>query len=157
MSLARRSRRSWKPNIVNKRFWSETYQRFLSFRVHTDVIKKVKKLAHGIDEYLMRTPNDPLLYRNALKKYVPSTRPSSAEMAKFGVTCWLDEALQIPPEHRDGVLGTLQVLAAVGSIEERLPRQSDRGHTSISRWKCYVEGGHARVGAGRGRHASRAP
>ena len=29
--------------MVNKRFWSETYQRFLSFRVHTDVIKKVKK------------------------------------------------------------------------------------------------------------------
>ena len=67
MSLARRSRRSWKPNIGNKRFWSETYQRFLSFRVHTDVIKKVKKLTGGIDHYLMITPNDILLYQKAIK------------------------------------------------------------------------------------------
>ena len=62
-----KTRRTWKPNIHYKRFWSETYERFVEFRVAASVIKKVKKLAHGIDEYLMRTPNDTLLYRNAIK------------------------------------------------------------------------------------------
>ena len=31
------------------------------------MIKKVKNLAHGIDEYLMRSPNELLLYRKAIK------------------------------------------------------------------------------------------
>jgi len=52
---------------VNKRFWSQTYQRFLSFRVATSVIKKVKKLSGGIDQYLLTTPNDLLLYKKAIQ------------------------------------------------------------------------------------------
>ena len=46
-----KTRRTWKPNIHYKRFWSETYERFVEFRVAASVIKKVKKLAHGIDEW----------------------------------------------------------------------------------------------------------
>lgn len=64
---SRRTRRSWKPNVQNKRFWSETYQRFLSFRMTTSVIKQVKRLAGGIDEYLRVTPNRELLYQKAIK------------------------------------------------------------------------------------------
>tara|TARA_B100000780_G_scaffold26008_1_gene16476 strand:+ start:188 stop:541 length:354 start_codon:yes stop_codon:yes gene_type:complete len=52
---------------VNKRFWSQTYQRFLEFRVATSVIKKVKKLSGGIDHYLLTTPNDLLLYKKAIQ------------------------------------------------------------------------------------------
>ena len=57
---------------MNKRFWSQTYQRFLSFRVATSVVKKVKKLAGGIDHYLLTTPNDILLYKKAIniKKHI---------------------------------------------------------------------------------------
>lgn len=52
---------------MNKRFWSQTYQEFLSFRVATSVIKKVKKLSGGIDHYLLTTPNDILLYKKAIQ------------------------------------------------------------------------------------------
>ena len=63
----RKTRRTWKPNVQNKRFWSETYQRFLHFRVTTSVIKQVKRLKDGIDEYLRTTPNNELLYPKAIK------------------------------------------------------------------------------------------
>ena len=52
---------------MNKRFWSQTYERFLSFRVATSVIKKVKKLSGGIDHYLLTTPNDVLLFKKAIQ------------------------------------------------------------------------------------------
>ncbi len=63
----RKTRRTWKPNVQNKRFWSETYQRFLHFRVTTSVIKQVNRLKDGIDEYLRKTPNHDLLYPKAIK------------------------------------------------------------------------------------------
>ena len=53
--------------VQNKRFFSELYQRFLSFRMTTSVIKQVKKLAGGIDEYLLTTSNEGLLYPKAIK------------------------------------------------------------------------------------------
>ena len=53
--------------MQNKRFWSETYQRFLQFRMTTSVIKEVKRLKNGIDGYLRKTPNDVLLYPKAIK------------------------------------------------------------------------------------------
>ena len=61
-----RTRRVWKPNVQNKKFFSEAYQRFLSFRMTTSAIKKVKKLAGGIDEYLKTTPSSVLLYSKAI-------------------------------------------------------------------------------------------
>jgi len=63
----RKTRRTWKPNKQNKRFWSETYQRFLQFRVTASVIKEVGRLKQGIDEYLRKTPNSELLYPKAIK------------------------------------------------------------------------------------------
>lgn len=53
--------------MQHKKFWSETYQRLLSFRVTTSTIKKVKQLAGGIDDYLMSAPNHLLLYDKAIK------------------------------------------------------------------------------------------
>ena len=52
--------------MQNKKFFSEAYQRFLSFRMTTSAIKKVKKLAGGIDEYLKTTPSSVLLYSKAI-------------------------------------------------------------------------------------------
>jgi large subunit ribosomal protein L28 len=63
----RKTRRTWKPNVQYKRFWSETYQRFLRFRVTTSVIKQVNRLKNGIDEYIKTTPNSELLYPKAIK------------------------------------------------------------------------------------------
>ena len=63
----RKTRRTWKPNVQYKRFWSETYQRFLRFRVTTSVIKQVNRLKDGIDEYIKTTPNSELLYPKAIK------------------------------------------------------------------------------------------
>lgn len=66
-AAVRRSRRSWKPNVQNKKLFSGTYQRFLQFRMTTCVIKEVKQLPGGIDEYLCRTPNSGLLYPQAVQ------------------------------------------------------------------------------------------
>ena len=63
----RKFRRTFKPNVQHKRFWSEKYGRFLQFRMTTSVIKKVKKLKGGIDEYIAKAPNKELLYQNAIK------------------------------------------------------------------------------------------
>ena len=41
-------------------------------------------------------------------QYQPRQRPSSKELARFGVTGWLDEALVTKPEHRNDVLGILK-------------------------------------------------
>ena len=53
--------------MQKKRFWSDTYQRFLQFKVTTSVIKEVGRLAGGIDEYLRKTPNSQLLFPKAIK------------------------------------------------------------------------------------------
>jgi len=63
----KKSRRTWKPNVQSKRFWSETYNRFLHFRAVASVIKQIKKLPHGIDDYLMRTPREILRYPKAIQ------------------------------------------------------------------------------------------
>jgi hypothetical protein len=46
---------------------SDMLGRYLSFRMTTTVIKKVKSLAGGIDQYLLQTPNEDLLYPKAIK------------------------------------------------------------------------------------------
>ena len=52
--------------MQRKRFWSETYREFLQFRMTTSAIKKVNRMAGGIDEYLMKTPAETLLYPKAI-------------------------------------------------------------------------------------------
>ena len=63
----RKLRRTWKPNVQHKRYWSEKYGRYLQFRMTTAVLKKVKKLKGGIDEYIAKSSNKELLYPKAKK------------------------------------------------------------------------------------------
>eukprot|EP00322_Chrysochromulina_rotalis_P003401 CAMPEP_0115848366 /NCGR_PEP_ID=MMETSP0287-20121206/10885_1 /TAXON_ID=412157 /ORGANISM="Chrysochromulina rotalis, Strain UIO044" /LENGTH=115 /DNA_ID=CAMNT_0003302277 /DNA_START=107 /DNA_END=454 /DNA_ORIENTATION=- len=82
----KKSRRTWKPNVQSKRFWSETYQRFLQFRVTTSVIREVNRLKDGIDGYLRSTPNEQLLYPKAIKikrnmRWLEKTRARDAAVA----------------------------------------------------------------------------
>ena len=53
--------------MQNKRFFSEMLQKFLQFRMTTSVIKEVKRMAGGIDQYLLTTRNELLLYPKAIK------------------------------------------------------------------------------------------
>ena len=80
-----KTRRSWKPNVQYKAFWSEVNQRFLRFRMTTSVIKQVKKLKNGIDEYLINTPNE---VRN----------PSGTVRARARCVCLLGEGCARMPQ-----------------------------------------------------------
>ena len=53
--------------MQNKRFFSEMLQRYLSFRMTTSVIKQVGRLSGGIDQYLLTTRNEELLYPKAIQ------------------------------------------------------------------------------------------
>ena len=53
------------------------------------------------------------VYKNSEGTFRPCKRPPSESMKKFGVTAWLDEALTIPPTHRDAILSSLKDLAQV--------------------------------------------
>ena len=62
------------------------------------------------------------VYKNSEGAFRPRKRPSSESMAKFGVTKWLDEALLIPPEHRDVILCALRDLASVDAFLLATPK-----------------------------------
>ncbi|EOD34836.1 50S ribosomal protein L24 [Emiliania huxleyi CCMP1516] len=40
----KKSRRTWKPNVQSKRFWSETYNRFLHFRAAIQMSKNLRRI-----------------------------------------------------------------------------------------------------------------
>lgn len=46
-TVPRRSRRTWLPNVQRKKFWSETYNRYMQFKMTAAVIKDVKGMDHG--------------------------------------------------------------------------------------------------------------
>ncbi|KAJ6791159.1 putative 54S ribosomal protein L24, mitochondrial [Iris pallida] len=50
-----KSRRSWKPNVQEKRLFSYIHDRHIRVKVTTHAIKCIDK-AGGIDEYLLKTP-----------------------------------------------------------------------------------------------------
>ena len=98
----RHTRRTWKPNVQRKRFWSEAKQRFLQFRATTAVIKQVKQLKHGIDEYLAKTANQQrnkagklqqvgLLYQKAIKIKANQRRQSRLEARAVAVAAMSPE------------------------------------------------------------------
>ena len=62
-----RTRRTWQPNVQSRRFFSKVLDRFLSFRMTASVIKQVKRLQGGIDEYILTSRNEELLYPKAIK------------------------------------------------------------------------------------------
>ncbi|KAI0078090.1 hypothetical protein K474DRAFT_1683975 [Panus rudis PR-1116 ss-1] len=49
-----KSRRSWLPNVHNKRFFSEALQDFVRVKVSTKALKTIKKHG-GIDQYVLKT------------------------------------------------------------------------------------------------------
>uniref|UniRef100_A0A0D6QYX8 Large ribosomal subunit protein bL28m n=1 Tax=Araucaria cunninghamii TaxID=56994 RepID=A0A0D6QYX8_ARACU len=50
-----KTRRTWKPNVQNKRLFSLILDRFIRVKVTTHAIRCIDK-AGGIDEYLLKTP-----------------------------------------------------------------------------------------------------
>ena len=50
-----RSRRSWKPNVQDKRLFSYILDRHIQVKVTTHALRCIDK-AGGIDEYLLKTP-----------------------------------------------------------------------------------------------------
>jgi ribosomal protein L28 len=62
-----KTRRTWKPTVVRKNVWSETFHKMLRFRMTATVVKKIKRLHHGIDEYLMRSPDAMLRFPAAIQ------------------------------------------------------------------------------------------
>ena len=56
---ARRTRRRWLPNAQWKRLYSETLDAMLRFRITTHALRTIDKHG-GIDNYLLRTPDDRL-------------------------------------------------------------------------------------------------
>lgn len=63
----KKSRRSWKPNVQTKTFYSELLEKPLRFRMTTSVMKQIKRMRNGIDEYILKTPNEVLLYDKAIE------------------------------------------------------------------------------------------
>ena len=53
--LCYRSRRSWKPNVQEKRLFSYIHDRHIRVKVTTHALRCIDK-AGGIDEYLLKTP-----------------------------------------------------------------------------------------------------
>ncbi|MCJ1459568.1 39S ribosomal protein L24, mitochondrial [Mycoblastus sanguinarius] len=47
-----KTRRSWKPNIHQKRLWSDALQKFVSVKVQARVLRTIDKVG-GLDEYLL--------------------------------------------------------------------------------------------------------
>jgi len=58
----------------------------------------------------------PSNYHYAGKGYTPRQRPPAADLKRFGITAWLDEALTIPPEYATSVLGCLKELMNVDTF-----------------------------------------
>ena len=74
----------------------------LSDEARTALNKKVTEMKWNVN-----------VYRYSGAAFTSSKRPSSSDMARFGVTKWLDEAVSIAPENRDQILGTLKDLTAI--------------------------------------------
>ncbi|CCM04484.1 uncharacterized protein FIBRA_06664 [Fibroporia radiculosa] len=50
----KKTRRTWLPNIQNKRFFSDAMQNFVQVKVSTRALKTIKKYG-GIDQYVLKT------------------------------------------------------------------------------------------------------
>eukprot|EP00297_Palpitomonas_bilix_P014465 CAMPEP_0113867550 /NCGR_PEP_ID=MMETSP0780_2-20120614/483_1 /TAXON_ID=652834 /ORGANISM="Palpitomonas bilix" /LENGTH=138 /DNA_ID=CAMNT_0000852509 /DNA_START=77 /DNA_END=493 /DNA_ORIENTATION=+ /assembly_acc=CAM_ASM_000599 len=75
----RKTRRTWKPNVQTKAFFSDTLQRRITFRVTTYAMRCIDK-AGGIDNYLVKTKDEELFYDRALqlKKVIKEKRATES-------------------------------------------------------------------------------
>ncbi|EOR01347.1 hypothetical protein E3P92_01520 [Wallemia ichthyophaga] len=66
----RHTRRSWYPNIQNKRLFSDTLQDFVKMKVSTKALRSIDRFG-GLDNYLLKTSDDKLgLYGRALRRSI---------------------------------------------------------------------------------------
>ena len=83
------------------------------------------------------------VYKNSEGQFRPCQRPGSNSMKKWGVTAWLDEALQIADHERDAILCSLRDLMQVDKfllatakttncIEALQKYLADQGMTSVT-------------------------
>ncbi|KZT04940.1 mitochondrial 50S ribosomal protein L28-like protein [Laetiporus sulphureus 93-53] len=54
-----KTRRSWLPNIQNKRLFSDTLQQFMRIKVTARALKTIKKYG-GLDQYVLKTKSNVL-------------------------------------------------------------------------------------------------
>ncbi|GJQ13319.1 hypothetical protein GpartN1_g5110.t1 [Galdieria partita] len=59
-------RRSFRPNIHRLSLYSKTFDKWFFFRISQSAMKKVKEWG-GLDEYLVRTPDEIILYPFAIR------------------------------------------------------------------------------------------
>ncbi|KAK4523373.1 hypothetical protein GAYE_PCTG52G1267 [Galdieria yellowstonensis] len=59
-------RRRFRPNIHRLSLYSKTFDKWFFFRISQSAMKKVKEWG-GLDEYLVRTPDDIILYPFAIR------------------------------------------------------------------------------------------
>ncbi|WPX98053.1 50S ribosomal protein L28 [Candidatus Fokinia crypta] len=75
----RRTRRRFLPNIQNVSVFSSTMKKFFRLAVSTSGLRTLDK-HHGIDNYLITTPDEKLTLKlRGIKKAILATSSSSAE------------------------------------------------------------------------------
>ncbi|TIB74807.1 hypothetical protein E3Q22_00025 [Wallemia mellicola] len=75
----RHTRRSWYPNIQNKRLFSDSLQDFVKMKVSTKALRSIDRMG-GLDNYLMKSSDDKLgLYGRALRRSVIDKRLEKTE------------------------------------------------------------------------------
>ena len=62
-----RSKRMWKPNVQNKRVWSEALDDWVRFKITTRALKEVDNVG-GIDKYIMSLDEDSVAKSNYITK-----------------------------------------------------------------------------------------
>ncbi|TIA92720.1 hypothetical protein E3P99_00471 [Wallemia hederae] len=71
---SRHTRRSWYPNIQNKRLFSESLQDFVRMKVSTKALRSIDRFG-GLDKYLLSTSDEKLgLYGRALRRSILDAR-----------------------------------------------------------------------------------
>ena len=61
-----KTRRCWKPNVLRKRLYSAVLDRWFRFRMTAVALKTMQKHG-GLDQYLLRSRDDELLYDRAIR------------------------------------------------------------------------------------------
>ncbi|KAF9810986.1 hypothetical protein IEO21_06743 [Rhodonia placenta] len=73
-----KTRRTWLPNIQNKRFFSDALQEFVQVKVSTRALKTINKYG-GIDTYLLKTKSDLLGWEGMRLRIMVRERISSRQ------------------------------------------------------------------------------
>ncbi|GJD09276.1 hypothetical protein Gasu2_35350 [Galdieria sulphuraria] len=79
-------RRSFRPNIHRLSLYSKTFDKWFFFRISQSAMKKVKEWG-GLDEYLVRTPDEVILYPFAIRlKYEILRKRAELQSSETGMS-----------------------------------------------------------------------